>query len=69
MSEYDDDYWDGDYEEDEFERALGDCHLFQDGGVWWCGAAGSEHCDWDCPFVKEIGKPVGELLPTNKRGE
>lgn len=33
--------------EDEFDRALGECGL-TDEGV--CMLAGTEHCDWECPF-------------------
>lgn len=31
--------------EDEFERALGDCSMMDDG---FCGQAGSEYCEFEC---------------------
>jgi len=42
----DDDYYDmlNDEQDDEEEF---DCHLGPDGQ---CGAAGSEDCDWNCPY-------------------
>ncbi len=51
------DEYDGDIE-DEFERAMERCSMFPDEGVWMCGAAGSEDCDWECPFSDRIGTPV-----------
>lgn len=51
-----DSYFDDDPPEDEFEQAIGDCHMFCDGGRWVCGAVGSEHCDFDCPFNRDLGK-------------
>ena len=68
--EADDDYDDydaesGDHFEDEFEDAMMDCHLFAEGGYWLCGAAGSEHCDWDCPFSRDIGK---RAAPSREEG-
>lgn len=38
------DGWD---ELDEFEEALQNCSMMADG---FCGQAGSEWCDWDCPI-------------------
>lgn len=38
-------------EEDEFERAMDECGQTQDGG---CMLAGTEYCDWDCPFSKQM---------------
>ena len=43
---------------DELDDALADCCMFESGGFWMCAAAGSEHCDWNCPFSDDIGKPV-----------
>lgn len=45
-------------EPDEFEEAAMDCHMFADGGFWSCGAVGSEHCDFECPFRCDLGKRV-----------
>lgn len=42
-------------EEDELDEALMNCSGFLDGGVFVCSAAGSEDCDWDCPFSRDIG--------------
>jgi hypothetical protein len=57
--DYDDEH--GDYcdcFECRLEDAIGNCHMFEDSGHWVCGAAGSEECDWDCPFSGDIGKKV-----------
>jgi hypothetical protein len=34
-----------------------DCHLTFDrrDGLFWCGKAGSEECDWECPYSSQIG--------------
>ncbi len=43
--DYDDDeYWD---DSDEFEDEFEDCGMLPDGT---CMKAGSEECDWECPF-------------------
>ena len=59
------DYYDeGDDETgiDEFEEALANCSgCFGKDGVFWCGAAGSEDCDWECPFSKDIGLSVAQI--------
>lgn len=45
---YDDDYDDFDDEgTDEFEESLMNCGQLPDGT---CTKAGSEECDWECPF-------------------
>ena len=45
-----------DEEMDEFEEALANCcGHFQPDGVFLGGAAGSEDCDWECPFSRDIG--------------
>ena len=59
MSAEPDDYSDFDdfcdsAEDDEFEDAAMNCGLTQDGT---CMAAGSEHCDWDCPFSRSGFRP------------
>lgn len=58
-----DDQLDDDYDEepDEYEEALGNCSGFMDGGYFVCGAAGSEECDWECPFSGDLGKSAKEL--------
>lgn len=47
-----DDDWDGEGLEGDDE--LSNCHAFVDGGVFVCGAVGSEDCD-ECPFNGELG--------------
>lgn len=44
------DYREYDDEEDEYESALSDCHMGPDGQ---CGAAGSEHCEFECPIMAD----------------
>jgi len=56
---YEEDY--DDEEPDEYEEALGNCSGFMDGGFFVCGAAGSEECDWECPFSGDLGKSQKEL--------
>jgi hypothetical protein len=46
------DAWDGEGLEGDDE--LSNCHAFVDGGVFVCGAVGSEDCD-QCPFNCELG--------------
>jgi len=41
-----DDDWEEDDEEDEFESF--DCHMDRNG---YCGAAGSEECEFECPIT------------------
>lgn len=44
---------DDDTEEDEFERAIADCHMTfnrKTGKPEGCGKAGSEECDFECPY-------------------
>lgn len=43
----DDDYDNYDDDEDEIERAMDECSKMPDG---YCGAAGSEYCEFECPF-------------------
>lgn len=42
-------YDDGDEytKEDAMEEAMGECGMLEDGD---CLLAGSEYCDWDCPW-------------------
>ena len=49
MADDEDDYYDIENadEEDEWENAMMDCGKMPDGT---CTLAGSEFCDWDCPF-------------------
>lgn len=37
---------------DEFEEAMQNCGMLADGT---CMKAGSEECDWECPFSEELG--------------
>lgn len=50
--------FDDDYELDEFEEAMYDCHGHFDeqgpGGIFQCGAVGSEDCD-ECPMHAWLG--------------
>ena len=45
---YDDDEFD-DWDDDDDELPF-DCHMDRDG---FCGAAGSEECDFECPVMQE----------------
>lgn len=45
-----DDY-DNDPDEDEHEEALLNCGLDEEG---FCSLAGTEHCDFECPFRGEM---------------
>ena len=51
--------WDGEGLEGDDE--LSNCHAFVDGGVFVCGAVGSEDCD-ECPFNCELGTKA-EIAP------
>ena len=53
-----DDEWDGEGLEGDDE--LSNCHAFVDGGVFVCGAVGSEDCD-ECPFNGELGTKADEV--------
>lgn len=44
MDDYDDEP-----EPDEFEQAMSECGMTNDG---FCILAGTEHCDWDCPIAE-----------------
>lgn len=52
------DDWDG--EGLEGDDDLSNCHMFEDGGVFVCGAVGSEDCD-ECPFHDDLGKTVSQV--------
>ena len=54
-----DDYFDDYEEEDELEEAMSECGSFESGGYIVCSMIGSEHCDFDCPFRKDLGKRCG----------
>ena len=42
---------------DEFELAMQDCGRTDEG---WCDLAGTEHCDFWCPFRHDLqGRPGG----------
>jgi hypothetical protein len=56
----DDDEFD-EYEPDEFEEAMSNCCGFFDGGYFVCAAAGSEDCDWDCPFSHDLGLTAKQI--------
>ena len=53
---WDDGEPDQDDEDSRYEDAIDNCHGSFSGGRFWCGAAGSEDCDWSCPFSHDIGK-------------
>jgi len=42
--DYDDD--DGPTDDDAIEALMDECGMVEDG----CNLAGTEYCDWDCPF-------------------
>lgn len=52
--ELEDDLWDIEDEEDErdeLQEAMDECGQMPDGG---CQLAGTEFCDWECPFSHEV---------------
>jgi hypothetical protein len=55
------DYEEEVYEPDEFEEAMADCCGHFSGGVFMCGAAGSEDCDFECPFSRDLGLTVEQI--------
>lgn len=57
--DYDDD-WDeqSDREEDEWEEAIQECGIIPDGGG--CQLAGTEYCDFECPFRDHPDWLLGE---------
>jgi hypothetical protein len=48
------------YGPDEWSSEL-DCGGFWDGDVFYCSAAGSEECDWECPERDNIGLTAEEI--------
>ena len=50
-SNWTEDDFDDDPEFDEEDDELFDCHMGPDG---YCGAAGSEDCDFECPIMLDI---------------
>lgn len=62
MNEPDDDF-DDDYEPDEWdelEEAAQECGLLPPHLGGGCQMAGTEHCDFDCPFRDNPGLLTGE---------
>lgn len=60
----DEDYYYDDPQNDEpdaFEEAMDDCSGLWDGGVFLCMAAGSEECEFECPFSNDIGKTAKQI--------
>ena len=57
-----DDSFDGDWDGEglEGDDDLTNCHAFVDGGMFVCGAVGSEDCD-ECIFHSDLGKTVSEV--------
>lgn len=46
----DDEDFDGEYDYyDDMEEAMDNCSMLGDGT---CMAAGSEYCDWECPYME-----------------
>ncbi len=59
---YDDHYDEyNDYGDDDDESDIDNCSGFFDHGVFVCMAAGSEDCDWECPFSRDIGMTAKEI--------
>lgn len=48
--------------EGDFESDFEDCGQLDQDGYWVCSAAGSEQCDFLCPFREDLGLPVGDGL-------
>lgn len=67
MGDPDDEIVEHEYDEnepDELEEAMSNCcGWFEEGenGRFVCGAAGSEDCDWECPFSRDIGMTPEEI--------
>lgn len=49
------------YESDEWDEAISNCGGFFDQGYFMCLSAGSEPCEFECPFNHQIGKTEKEL--------
>jgi uncharacterized protein YggL (DUF469 family) len=49
--DFDNDDSDCDNEDDELERAMDECGQMSDG---FCTMIGSEYCDWECPFSRQM---------------
>ena len=58
--DYDEDHG-YDYEPDEYEEAMANCCGHFEGGVFVCGAVGSEDCDFDCPFNRDLDLTMKEI--------
>ena len=64
MEDYEDYGNEDSYEDDEMdedELAHQNCGQHVEDGVIYCQLIGTEYCDWDCPFVDDIGKTLDEL--------
>lgn len=48
----------GDPEENEIDKAIDDCGIGPDGS---CRLAGTEHCDFECPF-RDGGHPMLDMV-------
>lgn len=48
---------------DEYEEAMSNCHGFfeTERGPFVCSGAGSEDCDWDCPFSRDLGLTMRQI--------
>ena len=46
---------------DEYEEAAQNCCGHFSGGVFHCGAVGSEDCEFECPFNRDIGMTLEEI--------
>lgn len=56
------DFDEGEEQEDPFEEAMGNCHgHFDTDGTFICLAAGSEDCDWECPFSRDLGYTLKQI--------
>lgn len=49
-----------DGEPNEYETALMECGMGQDG---YCELAGTEHCDWDCPIQEMLVSKRKRVTP------
>jgi len=59
------------WETDPYEELLSECGMTRDGG---CMYAGSEYCDWDCPFDKleedpQLDEPIDRCLDEDPDSE
>jgi hypothetical protein len=60
--EFDDDVYDDHEGYDAEEEAMSNCCAYPDtDGRLICGAAGSEDCDFECPFNRDLGMTLAEI--------